>query len=255
MADGRVFTASCVISGAGVSTTANHLLAEEDVAKAGLQTTIKSVESSAAHLCLYLGFNGDAASHNLPKANWWYYPNVYDHDSLTQRFAKDSNADFPVIYVSFPAAKDPTWAERFPNRSTVEVITVAPFEQFKPWLDTRWHKRGDSYNDLKAQISERMLEKLYELEPQLRPHLDHCELSTPLSTRHFCNYDQGEIYGLQHDPSRFKIRALRPETGLKQFYLTGQDVATAGVGGAMIGGLLCASSVLKTNLMNEVIVS
>lgn len=255
MADGRVFTAPCIVSGAGVSTTTSHLLADEDVAKAGLQKTVKRVQNSAAHLCLYLGFNGDAASHNLPKANWWYYPDEYDHDRLTERFAKDSNAEFPVIYVSFPAAKDPTWTERFPDRSTVEVITVAPFEQFKPWLDTRWHKRGEAYNDLKAQISERMLEKLYELEPQLRPHLDHCELSTPLSTRHFCNYDQGEIYGLQHDPDRFRVRSLRPETGLKQFYLTGQDVATAGVGGAMIGGLLCASSILKANLMNEVIVS
>jgi all-trans-retinol 13,14-reductase len=100
-----------------------------------------------------------------------------------------------------------------------------------------------------------MLDKLYELEPQLKPHLDHCELSTPLSTRHFCNYDQGEIYGLQHDPGRFTQRSLRPETPIKGFYLTGQDVATAGVGGAMIGGVLCASAILKQNLMNEVMTS
>ena len=104
-----------------------------------------------------------------------------------------------MIYVSFPAAKDPTWHDRFPDRSTVEVITVASFDQFKPWLDTRWHKRGEEYEALKESISGRMLNKLYELEPQLQNHLDHCELSTPLSTRHFCNYEQGEIYGLQHD--------------------------------------------------------
>jgi all-trans-retinol 13,14-reductase len=255
MADGRIFSAPIIVSGAGLATTSNQLLSKDDAQKAGLAQSLTKVESSAAHLCLYLGFNGDAASHNLPKANWWYYPPEYDHDALTQRFAQDANADFPVIYVSFPAAKDPTWSERFPGRSTVEVITVAPFDQFKPWLDTRWHKRGDEYNDLKASITERMLGKLYELEPQLKAHLDHCELSTPLSTKHFCNYDQGEIYGLQHDPGRFGIRALRPETKLKQFYLTGQDVATAGVGGAMIGGLLCASVILKANLMNEVIVA
>jgi all-trans-retinol 13,14-reductase len=130
---------------------------------------------------------------------------------------------------------------------------VASFEQFSPWLNTRWHKRGVEYEGLKEQLSERMLNKLYELEPQLKGHLDHKELSTPLSTRHFCNYDKGEIYGLQHDPQRFGVKSLRPATGIKGLYLTGQDVATAGVGGAMIGGILCASVILKRNLINEVI--
>ena len=99
--------------------------------------SLEKVEVSASHLCLYLGYKGNADALNLPKANWWYYPPEFDHDALTDRFAKDSNADFPVIYVSFPAAKDPSWSERFPDRSTVEVITVAPFDQFLPWLDTR----------------------------------------------------------------------------------------------------------------------
>ena len=254
MKDGRQIKAPLVISGAGVSTTQN-LLSDDAVKRVGLTQSIEQVGASAAHLCLYLGFNKPPEELDLPRANWWYYPPEFDHDALTKRFAQDPEADFPVIYVSFPAAKDPTWSERFPDRSTVEVITVAPFEQFSSWLDTRWHKRGADYDELKERLSARMLDKLYELEPQLKPHLDHCELSTPLSTRHFWNYDQGEIYGLQHDPGRFTHRSLRPETPIKGFYLTGQDVATAGVGGAMIGGVLCASAILKQNLMNEVMTS
>ena len=147
--------------------------------------SLGKVDLSAAHLCLYLGFKGDAQTLNLPKANWWYYPAEFDHDALTKRFAADPSSEFPVIYVSFPAAKDPSWADRFPGRSTVEVITVAPFEQFAPWQDTRWHKRGEDYDTFKEQLTERMLGKLYELEPHLAPHIDHCELSTPLSTKHF----------------------------------------------------------------------
>ena len=254
MIDGRQLEASLVISGAGVATT-QRLLDDEATQRLNLTQSLERVGSSAAHLCLYLGFNKSPEELKLPRANWWYYPAEFDHDALTQRFSRDPEADFPVIYVSFPAAKDPSWSARFPDRSTVEVITVAPFEQFNSWLDTRWHKRGADYEELKARLSERMLNKLYELEPHLRPHLDHCELSTPLSTRHFCNYDHGEIYGLQHDPGRFAERSLRPETPIKGFYLTGQDVATAGVGGAMVGGLLCASSILKENLMNEVMMS
>lgn len=253
MADGREIDAPLVISGAGIATTAQRLLSPDDAQRSKLTDHLTRVDSSASHLCLYLGFKGRVDELNLPKANWWYYPPEFDHDSLVENFSKDTTAEFPVIYVSFPAAKDPTWHDRFPDRSTVEVITVAQFDQFTPWLDTRWRKRGGEYEALKESISERMIQKLYQLEPQLEGQLDHCELSTPLSTRHFCNYDRGEIYGLQHDPSRFAVKGLRPSTPIKGLFLTGQDIATAGVGGAMIGGLLCASAALKRNLMNEVI--
>ena len=77
----------------------------------------------------------------------------------------------------------------------------------------------------------------------------------PAFNTHFCNYEKGEIYGLEHDPRRFEQRVLRPRTRLGQFFLTGQDVATAGVGGAMIGGVLCASAILKENLLKEVLVA
>ena len=253
MKDGQTLHAPIVISGAGIATTAQHLFEEEEVDRLKLLDSLHPIKHSAAHLCLYLGFNRSTADLNLSPANWWYYPAEYDHDALIQRFFNDPNEEFPLIYTSFPSAKDPSWDARFDHRSTVEVITVAPYEWFSQWEQTRWHKRGQAYDDFKENLTQRMLGKLYELEPQLKAHLDHCELSTPLSTQHFCNYDRGEIYGLDHTPHRFTVRHLRPQTALKGFYLTGQDVATAGVGGAMMGGVLCASAILKKNMMKEIL--
>ncbi|MEE2755176.1 MAG: NAD(P)/FAD-dependent oxidoreductase [Myxococcota bacterium] len=255
MADGRMLHAQTVISGAGVATTAHRLLDESAAHLTGLRSCVGKLENSAAHLCLYLGLNGTSADLNLPKANWWYYPENYDHDQNVERYLADRNAEFPVVYTSFPSAKDPSWNARFPERSTVELVTLAPFEWFQPWADKKWGKRGADYDAFKQTLTDRLLKKLFELEPQLQGALDHVELSTPLSTRHFCNYDQGEIYGLEHDPKRFATRELRPKTKLKGFYLTGQDVATAGIGGAMVGGVLCASSILKRNLLKDVLVA
>ena len=79
---------------------------------------------------------------------------------------------------------------------------------------------------------------------QLRGQIDYCELSTPLSTDYFCDYRHGEMYGLKHDPGRFDQAWLRPATKVKGLYLTGQDILTCGVGGAMFGGLLAALSAL-----------
>jgi len=43
--------------------------------------------------------------------------------------------------------------------------------------------------------------------PAVRGYVDFTELSIPLSTRHFANYLQGEIYGLSAVRARFRQRA------------------------------------------------
>ena len=68
--------------------------------------------------------------------------------------------------------------------------------------------------------------------PAVRGKLDIAELSTPLSTRHFMNYQRGEAYGVSATPARFGLRCLTPHTSVRNLYLTGQDVCTLGVAGA-----------------------
>lgn len=76
--------------------------------------------------------------------------------------------------------------------------------------------------------------------------------ATPLSTRHFAGYEHGEIYGLDHSPARFENRALRPRTTVPGLYLTGQDVVSCGVAGAMAGGYLAGSAILGKNLLRSI---
>ena len=49
------------------------------------------------------------------------------------------------------------------------------------------------------------------------------------------------------------IVELRPEIGVPGLFLTGQDVMSCGFAGAMYGGLLCASVVLKQNIMADLL--
>ena len=60
MADGRVIEAPIIVSGAGVATTAQKLLQPTDAQRAGLLQSLEKVEVSASHLCLYLGYKGNA---------------------------------------------------------------------------------------------------------------------------------------------------------------------------------------------------
>jgi all-trans-retinol 13,14-reductase len=66
------------------------------------------------------------------------------------------------------------------------------------------------------------------------------------------NYERGEIYGIAATPARYALRALGARTPIRNLYLTGQDVASLGVVGALYGGVISASAALGKNLMGAI---
>lgn len=248
MANGDGLHADAVVSDAGARITFGELLPQAERERYGYAKKLAQVKPSGAHLCLYAGFRGSAAALRLPRTNLWVYPSI-DHERNAARFAVDLDAAFPMLYISFPSAKDPEWHARYPDKSTVEVLTMGPWEPFAQWAGTTWHKRGAGYEALKARLQQRLLDALYEHLPQLRGALAHAELSTPLSTNWFQHNSRGEIYGLDHDLRRFGQDWLHPVTPVKGLYLSGQDVVSAGVGGALMGGFLCTSAMLGRDAM------
>ncbi len=98
-----------------------------------------------------------------------------------------------------------------------------------------------------------MLNELYKKLPQVKGKVDYYELSTPLSTQNFVNYEKGEIYGIDHSPKRFRQKFLRPRTPIKNFYLTGQDIVSCGIGGALFSGVLTVSAMTGTNVIKKVL--
>ena len=116
-------------------------------------------------------------------------------------------------------------------------------------------KRGEDYDTLKENISQRLLKVLYKHIPQTKGKVKHYELSTPLTTKHFVNYDEGEIYGLDHTPDRFRKRFLKPRTPINNFYLTGQDIVTAGVAAALFSGVITTSAITGKNIINKIMKS
>lgn len=112
--------------------------------------------------------------------------------------------------------------------------------------------RGEDYQALKQRFTDRLLDCLYQHVPQVRGKVQHAELSTPLTTRHFANYPRGEPYGLAHTPARFAQRFLRPRTPVRNLFLTGQDVTVCGVAGGLMSGVLCASYMLGRNLLSTI---
>ena len=86
--------------------------------------------------------------------------------------------------------------------------------------------------------------------PELEAMLDYVELSTPLSTDHFCRPMEGSIYGIEPTPERFNNPWLRPKSPIKNLYFSGSEVASVGVIGAMMGGVLAAAAAEPRSTMS-----
>lgn len=254
MVDGRAIYADMIISGVGLHNTFLKLIPGDALLKVPFRKEITRLRPSHGHLSLYIGINKTSEELGLSKANIWFYPTGNDHDKAVQEFIDEPmNKEFPVVYISFPSAKDPDFNNRYPGKSTIELVSVIPSEIFSKWEGTRWKKRGEDYDELKEYFAQKLLKHLYKFYPQLEGQIDHYELSTPLTTKHFANYKNGEIYGLDHGPDRFEAKFLKPSTPIDNLYLTGQDIVSVGIGGALMSGVLTASAILKTNLVEKLV--
>jgi all-trans-retinol 13,14-reductase len=249
MADGREIQAGTIISDTGAPSTFCDLLCESPDSLANVRSKLRRIAPSTAHLCLYVGLKESAADLGISGTNLWVHPTP-DHDANAQKSNLDPNAPFGSLYISFPSAKDPDFGRRHPGRCTVEVVTLVRYDWFQRWQETRLKRRGEDYEAFKRELAARLQSELEHHVPALAGKIDYAELSTPLSTRHFMNHRRGETYGLSATPERFRLRCLTPRTPIRSLYLTGQDVVTLGVAGALMGGVVTASALLHRNLIS-----
>lgn len=245
-----------VMSSAGIFNTFESFLNKEDVPlyEKKIKTPLSQLERSGSHVSLYLGLNKSTKDLKLSPGNQWIFPS-YDHKKNIESFVSGNTSQFPVVYVSFPSAKDPLWDKEHPEKSTIDVIAFMPFSHLSKWHNTKWYKRGQDYLEFKEKITEELLKVTFKENPQIKDHIEVKELSTPLSTKHFTNYQEGEIYGLNHNPKRFRQSILRPHTPIKNLYLTGQDILSAGVSGALSSGLISSIAMTGKNLQKDIMSS
>ncbi len=238
---GEEIRAHKVVSAVGVQSTLSRLLSPDYVAADWVRQTTE-LKPAPAHVCLYVGLEGDVRGGGGGSANQWFYETWDSEADTWQVSAGQKLSRAPVLYTSYPSLKDPEHKPGPQNHHTAEVVTFVPYEVFERWEKAPWRERGAAYDDFKAALSEQLLSQWLEYRPQLRPMVKYSELSTPVTTETFTRPMKGSIYGVEPTPERFQCRWLRPRAPIKGLFFAGSEVTTAGVIGAMMGGVLAATS-------------
>ena len=96
-----------------------------------------------------------------------------------------------------------------------------------------------------------MQEALFRVHPNLRGKVDHAELSTPLTTRHFAGHPKGELHGIDHTPARYDV-PLRAQSPVPGLFLTGADLVSCGVSAALVGGAITTGAILGIRTLGKI---
>jgi phytoene dehydrogenase-like protein len=201
---------------------------------------ILSFKPSVCHVGLYLGLEGDIRANGASSSNHWFHE-TWDIDAGPWEDPM-AEASSPSLFVSFPSLKDPSHDRGDKQRHTAEIVAMTSWNVFAPWRDSTHRNRPEKYTALKAAIERSLLAQFTRYFPALASMVVARELSTPLTTSSLTGAQQGAIYGLEVSPRRFLSDSLRAKTPVPGLFLTGQDVVTPGVTGAMMAGVLAAAA-------------
>ncbi|XP_035745321.1 all-trans-retinol 13,14-reductase, partial [Egretta garzetta] len=251
--------APLIISDAGIFNTYERLLPAEARALPEIQSQLRMVTHGQGTLTVFVGLNGSWEELGLEPANYFIYPGN-DLEEITNRYLASSREEaaqhIPLLFVTCPSAKDPTWETRHPGKSTLAIMTFARYEWFEEWKDKQVTKRGDDYEELKKTFVDTAMQAVFKLYPRIKDRIEYISGGTPLTNQHYIASPRGQIYGIEHSPANLQAEALatmRAQTAIPNLYLTGQDLCLGGFIGALQGAFICASAVLKRNLYADVV--
>uniref|UniRef100_A0AAY4CLC5 Amine oxidase domain-containing protein n=1 Tax=Denticeps clupeoides TaxID=299321 RepID=A0AAY4CLC5_9TELE len=172
-------------------------------------------------------------------------PEIHTKPEVQDRLnmMKHGKGSFLVFSEKMLKMKDPG----FGCKSCMTILAMVNYEWFEEWKDMTVRKRGDDYMEYKMRFANKLFDWACLHFPKLRDKLVFQDVATPLTNVHYLGAQRGAMYSSEHNLDRFHAEAIarnRCSTPVKNLYISGQDVFSCGIAGALHGGLLCASTVL-----------
>ncbi|MBI3581352.1 MAG: NAD(P)/FAD-dependent oxidoreductase [Nitrospinae bacterium] len=217
--------APIIISDAGAANTYLSLLPPDTPVP--FRKELESFPASDSMFVLYICFKKSPAVLGFDGGNFWVYDSL-DHDN---------QPPLSPYFLSFPSLKDPS-----AKAHTAEVAVMSCYEDWAKWAGKGWRKRDKEYYELKERLAVKLLEKLESRWPGFKDLVEFYDVSTPLTMEYFQRNPRGGFYGVPCVPARLGAPFCRVETPVRNLFLSGSDVMSPGIVGAMMGGVAAMSA-------------
>lgn len=239
--------APVIVSNAGVFTTFKKLLTPEIQANAQIQEYLLALKPGQGFFQVFAGFNATMEELGISSTDTRFYKSNNVDEMMEEYFASDKQDapdNIPMMYLSFPSAKDPSSSTRFPGQSRMVIHTMVNPKWFEQWENEA--EKGEEYENYKMRFANHLFDWACVRFPQLKDKVALLHAVTRINM-HGLGASCGSMLSAEHNIERYQplnIATIRCNTPVKNLYLSGQDVFSAGYAGALHGGLLCASSVM-----------
>ncbi len=243
LAGGEQIEADAVVAAIDPRHVFGRLIAQDAVPKKLLQR-LRGLESSLSGLVLNLGVNRDLREVGLGAFNIWDYPSI-DVDAVYEPLFHGRLPEQFALFISPDSLKDPTGQLAPRGKTSLEVLTFAPFAMFGAWADMEPGERGNDFHQLKDRLRDQMLGQLDAQMPGVVDHIEVVDFSTPLAMESWVNAVDGGFYGPAMTPDQSMFFRFPTSTFLPNLFLAGAGVFGDGVPPCMQSGQVAARMAMR----------
>lgn len=229
---GETITANYVVSNASTLTVYTELIDPVHVPEEQLKVLGGSTIGPSS-LTLYIGLDCEPDQVGINETTNF----IGSTNDMNQVFSSFRRLDIEDDYIllSCYTVSDPDCSP--PGTSQIAIVDLKYAE---PWLEIPPHQ----YFDKKYELADKLLDRVEELFPGFREHIEEIEVATPITHMRYLSTPGGAIYGFDQyakDSSMF----VSPRSPIKGLYFAG---AWAGMGGfqpTLSSGAAAAREIIK----------
>jgi len=161
---------------------------------------------------------------------------IYPNDNIESFFENSLNPDGVLIII-----KSEETDKNGEKVQMLNILETTPVKNYKKWSDCSQDGRNEEYYSFKKAKTERILERVYNVFPELKNNLNILAVGTPLTFKDYLNSPNGEAYGIEQSCGQFNLFGKLP---IKNFLCCGQSSMLPGVIGAMISSFVLVSGIV-----------
>jgi len=240
---GERLEADAVISTIDPTLTYGRLLRAEPLPPR-LRAKVDSTEPSLGSLCLLFGMRRDLSEHGLGAFNVWDYAD-WDLEAPYRKLFANEMQDGSFYLLAPNSLKDDTRSLAPDGCSTLEVITLCPYQPFARWDGLPATGRGVDYEEFKRSAADRLRSAVERNWPGLIGDVEVEEVTSPLTNISHAGSVQGGTYGPASTLAQFGPNGFSYRTPIDGLFLAGAGVYGGGVAPCQLSGLLAALAATK----------
>jgi len=243
--------ADVIVSNANAPDTMLKFVGRENLPAEYVQK-IEAGKPSASNLVVYLGLDCD-----LRAEGWTHHemflPASYDigEDYKAAMKGDFANAAMGLTYYN---VADPDCAPE--GGSTLGLFALADWNSDNQWGtggDLTNYSENPQYNEIKNAAADVLLDRAEKLIPNLRQHIQHMEVGTPITNWRYSRNVGGAIYGTEQSVDNVYMNRLQAKTPIPNLFLTGAWTFGGGMSAAMMSGRETAKMALGSMDGTEVV--